>query len=89
MDRFSEDNQAFRKDGFCHRHDLTEGAVGVVTQALVIGNGHEKEIERRCFLTQVLNAVFTDQWEEGSTGEKKHFHAVIRTLSVRRSQWAE
>lgn len=51
----------FRKDGFCHCQTLTDRAIGVVTQALAIGNGHEKEIERRCLVTQVFDAALTDQ----------------------------
>lgn len=44
-----------------HSEMLADRSVRVVTQALAIGNGDEKEIERRSLMAQAFEVPVTDQ----------------------------
>jgi hypothetical protein len=44
-----------------HGEALTEGAIGVITQALGIGDGDQKEIEGTGMRAELIDIAFTDQ----------------------------
>jgi hypothetical protein len=44
-----------------HGETLTEGAISVITQALGIGDGDQKEIESTGVGAELIDIAFTDQ----------------------------